>query len=439
MRHFLLTASTVAVLALPVGSSLASDLSHRDDRSPLRPARFAVFSDPHFHSPILGTSGKAFEAYLAEDRKMLAESSAITEAAVDAIIATHPHFVLVAGDLTKDGELVNHLAFARQLQRLERHGIATYVIPGNHDINNPDARTFRGDESFPIRSVSPREFAAIYGFAGFWEAIDRDRHSLSYVAEPVRGLWLLALDSADYDDNYTLGMPVTGGRFKPETLDWIVRKLEHARKRGKRVIAMMHHGAVEHFTGQSLLFPDYVVDDWQTVARTLGNAGLRSIFTGHFHAQDAARLDWSDGGVARSLTDIETGSLVTAPSPYRLVSVDAAGALTIESHRIESIDRDLGGVPFQDYAAGFVYDGLLGLVQRQLADEFGVPEPLASELAPAIAAGFAAHYAGDESPGLEVLGTIEALKSSPLTLQLGYYVEWIWTDTGPADNTLKVP
>jgi 3',5'-cyclic AMP phosphodiesterase CpdA len=46
-------------------------------------ARFAVLSDPHLHdAAALGASGPEFEAYVAQDRKMIAESAEILDAAV---------------------------------------------------------------------------------------------------------------------------------------------------------------------------------------------------------------------------------------------------------------------------------------------------------------------------------------------------------------------
>src|SRR4030042_3897976 len=46
---------------------------------------FIVFSDLHIYDLALGTEGQAFEDYLADDRKLLRESTEIMEAAVAAI------------------------------------------------------------------------------------------------------------------------------------------------------------------------------------------------------------------------------------------------------------------------------------------------------------------------------------------------------------------
>ena len=38
--------------------------------------KLMIFSDPHYFDPSLGTVGAAFDAYLANDRKLIAESDA---------------------------------------------------------------------------------------------------------------------------------------------------------------------------------------------------------------------------------------------------------------------------------------------------------------------------------------------------------------------------
>ncbi len=133
--------------------------------------QFAVFSDPHYYDSALGTTGEAFEAYLNSDRKMIRESEAILNAAIGGMKQDNIQFALVAGDLTKDGELSSHMKFAAYLKELEDSGIEVYVVPGNHDINNPHAVSYSGANTVPVPRVSPDEFVQIYGQFGFAQAI----------------------------------------------------------------------------------------------------------------------------------------------------------------------------------------------------------------------------------------------------------------------------
>ena len=70
--------------------------------------KIAIISDLHVMAPeLLVNDGVAFEEYLIKDRKMLRESAEILTSIVDSILVVEPHIVLVTGDLTKDGDLLN--------------------------------------------------------------------------------------------------------------------------------------------------------------------------------------------------------------------------------------------------------------------------------------------------------------------------------------------
>ena len=103
--------------------------------------KIAVLSDIHIMAPqLLQGDGDAIKNYIKRDRKLLQESVALLNQAIDSIIQEHPDVVLIPGDLTKDGEYVSHILTADTLlKRFRDEGIAVYVIPGNHDVNKPQA------------------------------------------------------------------------------------------------------------------------------------------------------------------------------------------------------------------------------------------------------------------------------------------------------------
>ncbi|MGE5783433.1 MAG: metallophosphoesterase family protein, partial [Myxococcales bacterium] len=300
------------------GSCAAHRAMHPSRRHHEHP-RFAVIGDPHLYDTSLGDTGEAFEATLQSDPKLLRESREILETVVNQVIEAHPDFVLVPGDMTKDGELSNHELFTRYLRRFERAGIAAFVVPGNHDLMNGHARRYRGTEAEPVPSTTEADFLRLYERFGYGQAILRDRSTLSYVAEVSAGLWLLALDSTRHLENSPGEEPVTAGRLPAETRAWALRAARLAAHTGKRTIAMMHHGLIEHFGGQKILFPDYVIEDAESLAKDLAQVGIRLVFTGHYHAQDIVTANFEDG---TRITDVESGSLVTYPSPFRLVDFD---------------------------------------------------------------------------------------------------------------------
>ena len=408
----------------------------RCERPNKKHARFAVFSDPHFYDTALGTEGAAFQTYLASDRKMLVQSEPILNEVVGRILREHPDFVLVPGDLTKDGERQDHVRFAQYLRKIERAGIEVFVVPGNHDVQNPHAFQYTVDGAVPVANVDEKEFARIYREYGFGEALYRDTESLSYVAEPAPGVWLLAMDSTDHRDNTAETGPVTAGKFSPATKAWTLSMLAKAKKHDKRVIGMMHHGLLEHYTGQTILFPEYVINDHVALAKDLSMAGLEVVFTGHFHANDitVAHLD-----TGKHLADIETGSLVTAPSPFRFVDWDLpTQTMTVTTERVTSLP---GQPDFSTWAAQFLDHGLKGLVVYQLTSTHLVDAVTAGFIAPVIATALEAHYAGDE-PGADattqqVAGLLQA-SGSAAGYAWGMSLLSLHADLAPADNNVVI-
>jgi 3',5'-cyclic AMP phosphodiesterase CpdA len=398
--------------------------------------KIAVISDAHYYSPSLGTTGKAFQNYLANDRKMIAESHELLASAISIIKSEKPSILLVAGDLTKDGEKVNHQAFAGFMKDIKNSGIKVFVIPGNHDVLNPESNSYLNDSVQHIPNVTPAEFAQIYSECGYGDALYRDPNSLSYIAEPVNGVWLFAMDACRYMENTTSA--VTGGKFSTQTLNWILDKLAEAKQKNKFVIGMMHHGVVEHYTGQTLLFPDYVVSDYKNISSLFSANGMRYVFTGHYHAQDITRNTFAGGN---DIYDIETGSLVTYPSPVRIVKITPDMKLDIYSKFIQTINYNTNGKPFPQYAKEYLIAGMNDLAYAMLTAPpqyggYGLPDSTAKAVSPIIALAFTAHYSGDEKPDAATLQIIQSLVSSadPNSVLLGQAIYSLWTDLPPADN-----
>jgi 3',5'-cyclic AMP phosphodiesterase CpdA len=408
-------------------------------RPDVKSADFAVLSDVHLHDgAALGASGPDFEAYLALDRKMIGESQELLDAALADLDRAPLDFVLISGDLTKDGERVNHELMARELAALQRrhHGLGIYVVPGNHDIYNPGAVSYLTSPPTPVEQVSPADFRRIYAAFGYREALDRDPGSLSYLAEPRPGIWLLAIDSCDYLDNHALGTSVTSGRLTPATQAWILARLQEAARRHKTVIAMMHHGVVEHFLGESQLFSEYLLTGYPAAGKALADAGLRLVFTGHFHANDVVVASYGTS----HLYDVETGSLVTAPSPYRLVHLD------VDARTFDVSTRHVLGIPshpsdFLAWSQAYLLEGLTDLTMYQLTHPpYSLPEAVAGQLAPLVVGGLAAHYAGDEAAPPQVTAAITAMLGSgdPLTVGLGQSLYGLWNDLPPPDGEVSI-
>ncbi len=385
-------------------------------------ARIGVISDLHYtHPALIVEKGKALDDYLQRDRKLLLESDALLRKSVENLLNEDVSVVLIPGDLTKDGELISHQGVVELLQPLREKGVKVLVVPGNHDIDNPAAVSFHGDEIRNVQSITPVQFKKIYNDYGYGNAISYDKNSLSYVNEPVDGLRVICIDACKYYENTFVSRGakrdscVTHGTIKPETMNWIKTEVQVAKLLGKQVIAMMHHGVVEHFDHQSFFAGPYLVDNFEWVQKSFMEAGLNVVFTGHFHASDIAKIEDNNGNY---LYDIETGSIVTYPCPYRVINI-ADNQLDIKTMLIESIDYPIpAGMSFQAYAENMVDVGFNEMISS-LINEYhsSLPEYMPkwlrhivripdaekftdivlSTLSPSAVKMLVAHYGGNEN------------------------------------------
>lgn len=274
--------------------------------------KVVVLSDPHVMAPgLLKNEGTAWTTYLNGQRKMVDNSKLLFDDMIGRIKEDmRPELVLITGDLTKDGEQVSHKYVTSKLDELRAIGIKTLVIPGNHDRgSNSDAVYYDGESTTAATVATNEWFATQYANYGYGVSSEREGTTLTYACEPITGLVFIGIDSG------------TDGNVSETTLDWVVEKATAARASGKKVIAMMHHPLMPHFAGVDNFVSTAVVGNYETVRNTLADAGIRVVFTGHFHTSDIAK-DWN-ADMTREIYDVNTGSLISYPCDYREVTMSA--------------------------------------------------------------------------------------------------------------------
>ncbi len=401
--------------------------------------RMAIISDVHLMAPqLLVHGGKAFDDYIANDRKMLIQSPELLDSVTKHVEDFHPQVVLITGDLTKDGERVSHeLLVNRYLKPMEELGIKVFVIPGNHDVNNPHAKVYDGDKTMRTTTVSAADFANIYKEYGYGEAIARDSHSLSYVVQLDSKIRLIAVDACEYEGNdYDKDICVTAGRIKPETMDFIKQQAEEAHRQGMEVLMMMHHGIVSHFNWQDKVMKEYLVDHWRRQAKQIAKMGIKVCFTGHFHAQDVSQK--------YGLVDMETGSTVSYPHPYRLIAVDEdKGTLTVRTERVKELTSMKDSAETLQQKSERFANSALSSVMEQLVPK-KVPADVKQECGKVLGEAYAMHLAGDEHPSDDFKNRLKTAakhlkhyswKWAFIMKKIGKYLS---TDTGVADNNVTI-
>ena len=294
------------------GSMLNSWLLETGQVSALNNQKMVVLSDPHVMAPgLLVNEGTSWTTYLSGQRKLVDYSKLLFDDMIVRIKRDlRPGLVLISGDLTKDGEQVSHEYVTSKLDELRAIGIKTLVIPGNHDRgSNSDAVYYDGESTTAATVATNEWFATQYANYGYGVSSEREGTTLTYACEPITGLVVIGIDSG------------TDGNVSETTLNWVVEKATAARASGKKVIAMMHHPLMPHFTGVDNFVSTAVVGNYKTVRNTLADAGIRVVFTGHFHTSDIAK-DWN-ADKSREIYDVNTGSLISYPCDYREVTMSA--------------------------------------------------------------------------------------------------------------------
>ncbi len=402
--------------------------------------KMAVISDIHIMSPdLLQQEGSAFQKYVTHDRKMLKESPELLQACIAELVNVHPQVVLITGDLTKDGEKLSHEYLSQQLLLpLKEAGIAVYVIPGNHDVNNPHAAIFLGDTMKRAATITPEEFARYYKDYGYGQAIARDSHSLSYVVQLNEHTRLLGIDACKYEENnFERNICVTGGRIKSETMEFIRAQVEDAELHGCHLLAMMHHGLIRHWKWQDRVMKPYLVDHWKKRSKEFARLGLNVVFTGHFHAQDISSIKKR----GQMVYDIETGSTVSYPLPYRLITFDGR-QMQITTHYIRHIPSVSLKKELEDRALRFAESGMETIVRGMLPAK--VPDAVAGKVGKVLGKAYAAHLAGDErmpdAYRIELKKVCKQLRhyTWKYAFALGKVGKYLYTDFPPQDNNLTI-
>lgn len=219
--------------------------------------KIAVIADPHFHDmtrrPDAGADAPAIRTYADSiaSTRVFNESAAALRTLLDDIVRRGVPLVIVAGDLTDDGQSATMAATAALLDRYERRfGLRFLVTPGNHDLyaihGRHQSKRFlqedgshvlvTSDENAPQGSSVARVVTADMYCGGYeaalaamsrlgffrraadlhWESpfgasdalecrefiirsadgsTTRRMIDASYLVEPVAGLWVLSIDA----------------------------------------------------------------------------------------------------------------------------------------------------------------------------------------------------------------------------------------------------
>lgn len=291
-----------------------------------------ITTDIHYLFKNLTDNGIAFNKFvLTGAGKQTRYIDEISSAFAYEVKKKKPDILIISGDLTNNGEKKSHIDLAKKLKEIENYGTSVYVIPGNHDVLNPWARGFKGDKQYVTSMVDTKDFSQIYNEFGYKEAISRDKSTLSYLAMPSEDVWLLMLDTNQYNNNIRNGYPEADGQITEETFDWIKKCSALAKEKGATIITVMHHSLLNH---SDVIQGGYTINDNKDVIDIFQSSNLDLVLSGHIHIQDISSFKEDRD----PMFDIATGSLAVYPHQYGILKYKHSSEDTTFDYSTSKVD-----------------------------------------------------------------------------------------------------
>jgi len=315
-----------------------------------------VSTDMHFlASDYHDDKASSQQLYRLRDGKLTKYGTEILHAFIDEVITKKPTALVLTGDLTFNGEMASHKEIAEALKEVKKAGIQVFISPGNHDIRNPFAYSFNGDDVFQEKTVEADEFQKIYQDFGWNQAIMQDEKSLSYLVELREGLWLLMMDANKYMYNSGFGT-VAIGTFQTETIEWMKECFELAKEKGAKIITSTHQSLL---INEYLHSDDYRITNSNALKNLMAQYGSKVNLSGHIHTQAIVSNEYQDA----TLYEVVTESLAVAQNNYGFITITPDDVFTYEtvSLDVESWAKkkgltDYNLLNFSEYGIKFYQD-----------------------------------------------------------------------------------
>lgn len=179
---------------------------------------------------------------------------------------------------------------------------------------------------------------------------------LSYVTEPVKGVWLMAIDGNTYIPRNLNGSSKDPENYKGASIgynnvlthkkhliDWVKRTMAEAKKNGKTVIAFTHYPMIDFNDGATQEIKSLLGEKkWQMervpeeeVAKVFAEAGLQIHFAGHMHINDTG-IRTING---KMLVNIQVPSLAAYIPAYKILTIHSPDLMEIRTEVLNDVPR----------------------------------------------------------------------------------------------------
>ncbi|WP_073410731.1 metallophosphoesterase family protein [Flavobacterium johnsoniae] len=190
----------------------------------------------------------------------------------------------------------------------------------------------------------------VYNVAPGFEVPD-----VSYVVEPIEGLWLMAIDGNVYIPKKTDSDPKDSKSYseastgynnvlsnKKHLIKWVQDISAEARLRGKTLVAFSHFPMIDFNDDASAEIKELLgPNKWQLsrvpveeVAQVFADAGLKIHFGGHMHINDTGTRTTEKGN---TLVNIQAPSLAAYIPAYKLLTIKKDNLVDIQTITIDEV------------------------------------------------------------------------------------------------------
>lgn len=352
--------------------------------------------------------------------------------ALDDIAAKGIRIVAMPGDFTDDGQAYNLRGLRKVLDCYhQQYGIRFYLTTGNHDPVGPFRQEggkddFLGEDGRPLgiysaqhtgniknkiitRDIAESGYLEIldelkgfgfypdqkdlywstpfdtedYGDYAYSKALQNASYSkrmydvsegftvpdLSYVVEPVSGVWMIAIDGNTYIPKNIQGDPKDPENYhgasigynnvlshKKHLVRWVAKLAAEAKANHKVLIAFTHYPMVDFNDGATGSIKTLLGEKkWQlervpekTVARAFAEAGLQVHFAGHMHINDTGLYQSGD----QMLVNVQVPSLAAYLPGYKILTIHAPERLEVQTEILNEVPHfnDLFPLYEKEYA-----------------------------------------------------------------------------------------
>lgn len=339
--------------------------------------------------------------------------------ALDDIVEKGIKIVAMPGDFSDDGQAYNLRGLHTILEQYHRkYGIRFYLTTGNHDPVGPFRKDggkddFLGQNGKPLgvystESVSKSTDKVItkdIAESGYLEILNElknfgfypqkedlywstpfDRNSfknytykkglqsaayskrmyevakgffvpdLSYVVEPVKDVWLIAIDGNTYIPKNINERPENASNYKGASIgynnvltnkqhliQWVKKLAAEAKKNNKTLIAFTHYPMIDFNDGATQEIQNLLGEKkWQLervpqeeVAKVFADAGLQIHFAGHMHINDTGIRKAGDN----ILVNVQVPSLAAYLPAYKILTIQSPEKMEVQTEVLNEVPR----------------------------------------------------------------------------------------------------